>query len=167
MRALVVLLGLLSACAAGRDSLADGERIPDGAGLVVGKFDFSGANFAVRFAIREGNDQEMVLAPRTAVFGVPVPPGRYKVDYIDMSRSEEELWFEVKAGEAVYIGSWYSVLGMDMELRDESHELAAEFKRRWNVVARNGMPGSPRRIAFEMDPILADRPGLYSERDGW
>lgn len=163
MRAPTLLLGLFVACATGRDSLPDGAPLPPEMGLVVGKFDFSKVNWLTRVGIRQIGYSEIVFEPQTPVFGIPIPPGRYKVEYVDDYRSEpEELHFEVEAGKAVYIGSWYAVIGLDIDLRDESRALAAEIMRRWNLEASNGMPGAPRRIVFEVDPILAEGPGRFS-----
>ena len=158
---LLVALVFAVGCVRGRDSLADGAPLPPGQGFVLGKFDFSKVNWETRMGIRQVGHHEIVLQPLTPVFGIPLPPGRYKVEYIYAYRSDyEELFFEVAAGEAVYIGSWYAVLGMNADLKDERRTLAPEFERRWGVTKfRNGMPGKPRVIIFEVDFDLADWPG--------
>jgi hypothetical protein len=163
MKSPMLFLVLLIACSTGRDSLPDGAPLPPDMGLVVGKFDFSKVNWLTRVGIRQIGQSEIVLEPKTLVFGIPVPPGRYKIEYVDDYRSEpEDLHIQVEAGKAVYIGSWYAVLGLDIDLRDESRALAAEIMGRWSLEAHDGMPGEPRRIVFEVDPILAEGPGRFS-----
>ena len=151
---------LLAACATGRDSLSDAAPLPPGTGLVVGKFDFSNVNWKARMGLRRAGHPEVVLAPSTPVFAIPLPPGRYRIEFIDAYRPVgEELFIEVRDGEAVYMGSWYAVLGLDAELRNELAELKPEIERRWGVGAlRDGMPGRTRRIVFEIDPLLSDDP---------
>jgi len=151
---------LLLACASGRDSLPEGAPIPPGHGLVVGRFDFSRINWKPVMGLDGPDGRAYVLAPKAPLFAIPLPPGRYEIGSIHEYRPEgEELFFEVVAGEAVYIGTWVGVLGLDAELRDERGDVAAELARRWGVDAlRDGLPGRPRRIRFEVDPLLATGP---------
>lgn len=151
---------LFAACATGRASLPEGEPLPEGTGLIVGRFEFSNVSWDRRMGLRRPGHGQVVLAPREAVFAIPVPPGRYRIEYIDAYRPlDEELFIEVRAGEAVYIGSWYAVLGLDADLRDEFKDLKPEIERRWGVgPVRDGMPGRTRRIRFEVDPLLSRDP---------
>jgi len=159
-KAPLLALLLLGACTLGRDTLPDGVVDPGDSGVLVGSFDFSRVNWETRVGIRSPGSPGIWLAPAPGVFAIAVPPGRYKLESIDAWRPQgEELWFDVHAGEAVYIGSWTAVLGLDVELRDELAALRPELERRWGLrEVRNGMPGRPRRIVCEVDPVLSDRP---------
>ena len=158
---LVLLALILVGCRSGRDSLADGAPIPEGMGLVAGKFDFSKVNWEVNMGVRQVGFHEVLLGPTTDVFAIPLPPGRYKINFIyAYSPEPDDLHIEVVAGEATYIGSWYAVLGMNVDLKDERAALAPEFERRWGLTSlRSGLPGAPRIVIFEVNPLLADWPG--------
>lgn len=160
MRASLLVLALLTACSAGRDSLPDGEPIPPDTGLVVGAMDFSATNWNEVMSVRQVGGREFRLEPVTPLFGIPLPPGRYELGYFSFYRPETaNLTFEVKAGEVAYVGSWYGVLGPHAELKDELDSLLPELERRWGVrdVVR-ALPAKPGVIRFVFDPTHPDAP---------
>lgn len=160
MRAPLLALVLLIACSAGRDSLPDGDPIPPDTGLVVGAMDFSAINWNEVMSVRQVGGREFRLEPKTPLFGIPLPPGRYELRFFSFYRPETaKLTFEVRAGEAAYVGSWYGVLGPHAELKDELDSIRPELERRWGVrdVVR-AMPAKPGVIRFVFDPTHPDAP---------
>ncbi|MHC4938913.1 MAG: hypothetical protein ACYTHK_08095 [Planctomycetota bacterium] len=164
MKPFVVLMALLIGCASGRDSLPDGEPLPDGTGLVVGEMDFSTKNWKEVASVRAVGGQKRRLEPSTQLFGIPLPPGRYRLEHFSFYEPENmTLFFDVKEGEAVYIGSWTAQLNQRVELRDNSPALAAEIERRWGIKeVAGGLPAKPGVIQFVFDARHPDAPRSIS-----
>jgi hypothetical protein len=152
---LVIALALAGGCT-GLRSLPDGKRAPGGMATLVGSFEFRGFGIEPLMVLVDTGGRALTLQPKQQVFCIAVPPGEYEIDYIDKYRLRGDPVRIVATAERVtYIGAWCAVVGLAIELRDGLDEVRPGLERRYGPMEiEPGIPGGPRRIEIDWDPLL-------------
>ena len=155
MVARAALLIALAGCS-GLRSLPDGTRAPPGAATIVGSMEFRGFGLEPLMVFLGPGNRTVSLRPRQQVFCIALPPGTYELDYIDRYRPRgEPLRFVASADRATYIGAWRATVGPAIDLRDDLELARPELERRYGPMEiERGIPGAPRRIEIDWDPLL-------------